>query len=196
MPLPPGARASGVELAELYLRGPMRSTQIASPAQTTHRPAQVATAGWFGNIRAKDVSQMSKGQFHEGFAEAPPAMPSERSTGLVFAGVSVILAILARNHAVIASMAASAALAFAATALWAPRLLGPLNRAWFRFALLLNRFVSPVVMLVLYAVVIVPAGLLMQLMRDPLGKNARGTQASYWIERSSGVSRTSMRDQF
>lgn len=123
-------------------------------------------------------------------------MPSERSTGLVFAVVGVVVAILGRNHALIATMAATAAVAFAATALWVPRLLGPLNRAWFRFAVLLNRFMSPVVMLVLYAMVIVPAGLIMQLVRDPLGKRSRGARQSYWIERSTQSPPTSMRDQF
>ena len=139
---------------------------------------------------------MSKGQLHEGFAEAPPQPPSARSTGFVFAGVCAIVAVLGRNHAMIAAMAATTALAFAVTALWAPRLLAPLNRAWFRFALLLNRFVSPVVMFVLYALVIVPAGLMMQLVRDPLGKRVRGSKTSYWIERTAGDARTSMRDQF
>lgn len=196
MPLPPGAKAQGVELAELYLRGPMRSTQIAGPAQTTHRQSPVTATNRIESKLSKVANQMSKGQFHEGFAEAPPAMPSERSTGLVFACVGVIIAILARNHALIATMTATAAVAFAATALWLPRLLGPLNRAWFRFAVLLNRIVSPVVMLVLYAMVIVPAGLIMQLVRDPLGKRARGARQSYWIERSTQTPRTSMHDQF
>lgn len=139
---------------------------------------------------------MSKGQLHEGFAETPPPMPSERSTGLVFAAVSLIVAALVRHHPLAATAAGVVALAFAATSVWAPHLLAPLNRAWFRFALLLNRFLSPVVMLVLYCVVIVPAGLAMQLLRDPLGKRARGAHPSYWIERSASPARSDMRDQF
>ena len=137
---------------------------------------------------------MSQGHHHESLTEAPPELASERSTGLVFAAVAAIAAVLLRHHLAFAGTAAAIAAAFAAVAMLWPSALAPLNRAWFRLALVLNRFVSPVVMFVIYAVVIVPAGLVMQRLRDPL-QRARGSgRASYWIERTAP--QTDMRDQF
>ena len=89
----------------------------------------------------------------------------------------------------------AASAATLATAFLAPAWLAPLNRAWFKLALLLNRVVSPVVMFVIYAGVIVPFGLVMQLLRDPLAAK-RPERASHWIDRSQSSPMTSMRDQF
>lgn len=139
---------------------------------------------------------MAGGNHHETFGETPPPMPTERSTGLVFAVVASIIAVIFRHNVPIMATAASAALAFTGLALAAPALLAPLNRAWFRLALLLNRFVSPAVMFVLYAILIVPAGLLMQRVRDPLQKRRGPQRATYWIERSGQPPLSSMRDQF
>ena len=139
---------------------------------------------------------MASGQHHEQMTETPPPMPSERSTGIVFTVVLSLAALLLRHIPAAALLCAVAAAAMLATALLRPTLLGPLNRAWFQLALLLNRIVSPVVMFILYAIVIVPAGLIMQTRRDPLLARARGTRDSYWIDRAGGPPQTGMRDQF
>jgi len=49
-----------------------------------------------------------------------------------------------------------------------------------RFALLLSKVVNPIVMLVLFAIAIIPFGLVMQLFRDPL-RRRKGEVASYWL---------------
>lgn len=139
---------------------------------------------------------MSHGHHHESFSEGATPLPSERSTGLVFAAMAAVAAVLLRTHAYAALAAGLAAVVLGLFALAWPHLLAPMNRAWFRFALLLNRIISPAVMLVIYAVVIVPAGLLMQRLRDPLRLKSRGAVTSYWIERSASVPPSSMRDQF
>jgi hypothetical protein len=139
---------------------------------------------------------MEVGQHHEVVREAPPDLPSERSTGLVFAAVAAIAAVLLRSMPVAAGGAGVLALLFALIAFLAPHRLAGLNRAWFKLGLLLSRVVSPVVMLVIYGLVIVPAGLIMQRLRDPLQVRGRGTRASYWIERQPDVPLSSMRDQF
>ena len=115
---------------------------------------------------------------------------------IVFAISSAIIAVLARAHPVASLVAGCAGGLMLVLALALPRVLGPLNRAWFRLALLLNRVVSPVVMFVIYAIVIVPAGLIMQRLRDPLGARTRGKRESYWIDRSQGPGQSSMSDQF
>lgn len=139
---------------------------------------------------------MASGQHHEHLQDMPPPLPSERSTGIVFATVFLIFTLLLRHHAAAAIATGVVSFAFLTLALVRPQTLAPLNRAWFKLALLLNRFVSPVVMFVIYAVVIVPAGLVMQRLRDPLQRDAHNLRASYWIDRTSGLPPTTMRDQF
>ncbi len=139
---------------------------------------------------------MASGQHHESLHEAPPPPPSERSTGLVFALVFLIAALLVRHHPVALTATGLTSLAFLILALARPLALAPLNRAWFKLALLLNRYVSPLVMFLIYAVVIVPSGLIMQRVRDPLQREAGKSRNTYWIDRASGLPPTCMRDQF
>lgn len=133
---------------------------------------------------------------HEPVATELPPMPSERSTGYVFAAVAAIIALLYRNDTTLLIAALTTASAFAGVATVVPHWLAPLNRAWFALALLLNRVVSPVVMGVLFAGLIVPAGLVMQLRRDPLRAKRNRNTASYWIDRQPAARPASMRDQF
>lgn len=122
-------------------------------------------------------------------------MPSERSTGLVFAGVALAAAYFLRATPWVLWSAVAASTAFAAVSLLRPRLLRTLNIAWFRLSLLLNRIVSPVVMLVLFCVTIVPFGVVMQLRRDPLRRRRNVDARTYWIERQPAEG-TSMSRQF
>jgi hypothetical protein len=120
-------------------------------------------------------------------------MPSERSTGLVFAGVGLVAAYLLRATPWAMGVGLACAAAFAAVSLLRPAMLRALNVAWFRLSLLLNRIVSPVVMLVLFCVTIVPFGVVMQLCRDPLRRRRARNASTYWIARtpadSAGMSR-------
>lgn len=121
--------------------------------------------------------------FHEGFSSSDVKPPSERATGLVFAVVAVIVAIVYRQSDLVPWIALAISLALVAVSLTAPLLLTPLNILWFRFGLLLHRIVNPLVMLILFSVVFVPAGWLMRLWRDPL--RSRRQVQTYWVERGS-----------
>ncbi|MEL6299874.1 MAG: hypothetical protein AAFQ45_15020 [Pseudomonadota bacterium] len=123
-------------------------------------------------------------------------MPSARSTGYVFTGVAVIVALIWRGNSSVWLPALTIAAGFAGLATLAPALLEPLNRLWFRFALLLNRIVSPVVMFVLFAVLITPFGLAMQVVRDPLRKVRPDDLDTCWVTRETPETPTSMRNQF
>lgn len=128
--------------------------------------------------------------FHETYERGEPiAMPSDKSTGLVLAGALVIAAVLFRNTAAIALPASAVAVTLGTLALLKPSVLAPVTLGWFRLGLLLNKIVSPIILFALFAVVIVPYGLAMQLVRDPLRRRARrsGT-ASYWIARDATAS--------
>lgn len=136
------------------------------------------------------------GNFHERYSAAEEVpLPSERSTGLVFAAVALIVAYFWRANSTVLIPALAVAAAFVATSLLAPHLLKPLNVAWFRLALLLNKIVSPIVMFVLFLIAIVPFGLVMQLRADPLRKRRSGA-TSYWIDKKTDSVPTSMTNQF
>ena len=137
------------------------------------------------------------GNFHETLREEKLELPSDRSTGLVFTLAALVAAYLGRGQTFVLWPALGLAVAFLGLSLLSPDRLRPLNVAWMRLAALLSRFVSPVIMLVLFLVTIVPFGLVMQLLRDPLRRRTKGA-ASYWIERDHATAGppSDMRNQF
>jgi hypothetical protein len=65
-----------------------------------------------------------------------------------------------------------------------PRVLGPLNRLWLRFGLLLHAFINPVVMAGLYYTTVTPIGLLLRLLgKDLLRLRFEPASPTYWIAR-------------
>jgi hypothetical protein len=138
---------------------------------------------------------MSK-EFHEIYVEQEAELPSERSTGFVFAGVCAVIGAFYWNNMMVLAICAGLSLSFLIVSLVAPFLLGPLNRIWFRFSLLLNRVMNPVILGLMFLIAIVPIGLLMRLMRDPL-RSKRSDGSTYWIDREPNDSEThSMTNQF
>jgi hypothetical protein len=138
---------------------------------------------------------------HEDFAPREAVKSSsDRTFGLVIGGACLVLAALAiwRGHPDRAVVLAGIAVLFLALALAAPRLLAPLNRIWFRFGLLLNRVVSPVVLAAMYFGAVTPVALLIRLRgADPLRLRFERGRASYWIERiPPGPAPGTMRNQF
>jgi len=97
----------------------------------------------------------AKQNFHESFAASPVKPPSARSTGLVFVGVAVIVAVLFRDNPVVVPIAIVVALCLLALSLTAPRLLEPLSSVWFAFGMLLSRVMNPVVMFLMFAIAMV-----------------------------------------
>lgn len=65
-----------------------------------------------------------------------------------------------------------------------PGWLAPLRRVWFRFGLLLQRLLSPIVLALLYFGVVTPVGLLRRVFgTDPLSRRFDPEARSYWIRR-------------
>lgn len=134
--------------------------------------------------------------FHESFAEAPVALPTDRSTGFVFAAVAAIVAVLYRSNGTVFTTALAIAAVLVAVSLLVPWVLRPLNIVWFKFAILLSKVINPIVMLVLFAITIVPFGLAMQLRYDPLRRKKKAETSSYWIMRNNKEPPISMKNQF
>ena len=71
-----------------------------------------------------------------------------------------------------------------AAALFVPHWLAPLNRAWFKLGLALNRIAGPVVMGGLFFGAVVPIGWYLRMKgKDPLRLKLSPEAATYWIER-------------
>lgn len=134
---------------------------------------------------------------HESYAAEEVKLPSDRSTGLVFAAVALVVAYLWRADDTVLKAALGLALALAAASLVAPILLRPLNILWFRFGLLLHRIVNPLIMFVIFAFIFLPAGLIMRIWHDPLRSRRAAAGTSYWVDRKIDKSAPgSMKNQF
>jgi len=88
-------------------------------------------------------------------------------------------------------------LALVLAALVKPDVLEPANRGWNKLGLLLHKVTNPIFLGGMYAVAIVPTGLLMRAFGvDPMGLRRRATD-SYWIARSkSGSTAQSLEKPF
>ena len=124
---------------------------------------------------------------------------SDRNFGLVMAGAATVFGSmpLLRAHAPHWWLLALA-VAFAALALIAPRLLFPLNYGWYRFGLLLHRVISPLVIGAVFFLCVTPIGVIMRLFgKDVLSLRRRDDLASYWIVREPpGPAPGTMPNQF
>jgi hypothetical protein len=140
---------------------------------------------------------MKPRNFHESYAGGEIKPPSERSTGLVFGAVAVVVTVLSRDRPSLAFVALGMAIGVTAVSLIAPRLLRPLNLLWWQFGLLLHRIVNPLVMLAIFTLMLVPVGMIMRIWRDPLRSRRMPGASSYWIERKESMGApASMTTQF
>ena len=117
-------------------------------------------------------------------ASAPQA-GSNRAFGIVF---TVAFAFVAAwpllKGGPLRLWAAAVAGVFLVLAIAVPRVLGPLNRLWMLFGLLLGRIVSPIVLFLVYVIAVVPTGLILRMRgKDPLKRQFDATAASYWVHR-------------
>ena len=122
-------------------------------------------------------------------------LPSNRNFGIVFSIVFLIIAIwpiLNQNEIRIWSIIIS--LIFLILGLINSKFLSPLNKAWFKFGLILGSVIAPVVMGVIYFLVVTPTGLIMKALgKDILGLK-RNKNNTYWLEKDN--SNNNLKNQF
>ena len=73
-------------------------------------------------------------------------------------------------------------------------LLSPLNKIWFKFGLLLGKFISPLVMGLIFFLVVTPIALLMKLLKKDVLNLKFNKDNTYWIVKSGPKSK--MKNQF
>ncbi|MDF1730306.1 MAG: SxtJ family membrane protein [Minwuia sp.] len=124
---------------------------------------------------------------------------SDRSFGLVFTAVFVIVALLPLlGDGQIRIWALIVAALILAISFIRPTLLAPLNLVWFKFGMLLGKIMTPIVMGLLYFVTITPIGLIMRAVgKDPLRTKLEPEAETYWQKRDTeSHPLSSMRDQY
>lgn len=124
---------------------------------------------------------------------------SDRSFGLVFAGVFLVVACWPLFHLELPRWwALGIAVVFAFIAIWKPALLAVPNRLWTKLGVLLGKVVSPIALGILFYGVITPIGAVMRLTgKDPLRLKFDSGADSYWIPRKPpGPPPDSMTNQF
>ena len=120
---------------------------------------------------------------------AAPERPSDRSFGLVFGAFLGLLGLLPLLPVIgggdVRWWLIWPAAAFLLVALIYPRLLMPVNRIWWRFALLLQAITTPILMGLVFLLAVTPMGWVMRRFRDPLRRRMEPPAASYWITRTT-----------
>lgn len=140
------------------------------------------------------------GTTHEDFSRQEEVTgPSDRTFGLALAAALALLALWPIvRHRPMRAWLLPAAVVLAVLALVRPWLLAPANRFWLRLGLLLQRLVTPAVMVLLFYTVVTPTALALRLLgKDLLGLKLDRTAETYWIDRTPpGPAPDAMRRQF
>lgn len=128
----------------------------------------------------------------------PPKQPSERSFGFLLTAVLAILAawpLVSGGDPRVVLLVAAASAGF--VSILRPALLRPLNIAWYKFGLALNRIVSPIVLGLLFFLIVTPVGLAARLSGKNLLQRRKPDVSTYWLKRQRVEQQSnSMRDQF
>ncbi|SFK29115.1 hypothetical protein [Methylocapsa palsarum] len=124
---------------------------------------------------------------------------SDRKFGLTFAAIFAVFGALPLfRHESPRWALIVLSIAILCAAVLRPGWLAPLNRAWFKLGLVLNKIVGPIVMGVLFFGAVTPfAWLLRKQGKDLLSLERKPEAESYWIEREPpGPARGSLTKQF
>lgn len=140
---------------------------------------------------------------HESFAaHGAIKTASNRSFGLTVGGILAAIALV--RWVWVAELSwlmlgfLVVGVALVAAALIRPDTLALPNRLWTKLGLVLFHVVNPVVMLLLFIVTIVPAGLIMRLVgHDPMRRRFEPDAPTYWLDRDPpGPPPESLNNQF
>ena len=120
---------------------------------------------------------------------------SNKSFGIVFCVFFLIVSLYPLiNGEIIRLWSLFLSVIFLLLGLLNSRILTPLNILWFKFGIFLGRFVSPIVMGLVFFLVVTPTGLIMRMFRKDLLKLKKNDLNTYWINRSEPKS--DMKNQF
>ena len=120
---------------------------------------------------------------------------SNRNFGIVFFVVFLLVALYPLIHAEeIRLWSLIISIIFLILGLLNSKILGPLNKIWFKFGILLGKIVSPLIMGIIFFLVVTPIGFIMRLLRKDVLNLKYNKNKSYWIEKNGPKSK--MKNQF
>ena len=120
---------------------------------------------------------------------------SNKSFGIVFFVIFLIIGLYPLiNEGNIRIWSIVISIIFLILGLINSQILTPLNILWFKFGMLLGKFVSPIVMGLVFFLVVTPTGLIMKLFNKDLLKLRKNKNSSYWIKRPE--TKSEMKNQF
>ena len=124
------------------------------------------------------------------------SISTEKSFGIVFSIVFLLVAFYPLiNSEEIHLWAIILSVIFLFLAYFMPKILSIPNKFWFRFGILLQSIIAPIVMALLYFLTVLPTGIIMRLLgKDLLKLKLDKNTKSYWIERTEPMG--SMKNQF
>ncbi len=120
---------------------------------------------------------------------------SNRSFGIVFFVVFLLIGLyplLKGDNIRIWSLIL--AIIFIVLGLVNSKLLSPINLLWFKFGILLGRFISPIVMGIIFFLVVTPTAFILRLFGKDVLNLKKNNEPTYWIENKDKSSR--MKNQF
>jgi len=122
-------------------------------------------------------------------------LPSNRNFGLVFFIFFLIISfwpLLDGNK--IRYLPLIVSIIFLILAIFNSKLLNPLNLIWIKFGILLGKFISPIVMSLIFFVVVTPIGIIMRIFGKDLLSLKKNDNVSYWHKKDNSMN--DMRKQF
>ena len=120
---------------------------------------------------------------------------SNRNFGIVFFVVFLLVALYPLIHAEeIRLWSLIISIIFLILGLLNSKILGPLNKIWFKFGILLGKILSPLIMGIIFFLVVTPIGFIMRLLRKDVLNLKYNKNKSYWIEKNGPKSK--MKNQF
>ena len=120
---------------------------------------------------------------------------SNRSFGIVFFVVFLIITLYPLlNNENIRYWSLLVSLVFLILGLLNSNILTPLNKAWFKFGILLGKVISPIIMGIIFFFFVIQIGMLMRILKKDLLNLKYNNDKSYWIEKKEPKSK--MKNQF
>ena len=115
---------------------------------------------------------------------------SNRSFGIVFFAVFLIVAIYPLiNSGDIRIWSLVISIIFLIFGLFNSKLLTPLNQLWYKFGILLGKFISPIIMGIIFFFVVTPIGLILRIFGKDVLNLKKNNAKSYWIKKNGPISK-------
>jgi hypothetical protein len=131
---------------------------------------------------------------------ATPKTPAElRRFGCTVGGVFLVLAAISwwRGHEIPPLVLATLGTLLVVPGLLFPAVLGPVERGWMAFALVLGAINTRILLTLVYVVVVTPIAWLRRLSEDPLDRRLGTDATSHWVPREKQpIDPESYRKQF